>query len=123
MMLIDTYVAPSTIPGAGYGLFTRQFISARTLIWRFVPGLDLVLDDLPAEPLFRRFLMKYAYRELTTRKWVLCIDDARFMNHSSDHANTGETPEGNTAALVDIAPDTELTCDYREFAENPFAGW
>jgi uncharacterized protein len=122
MLLIDTYVAPSPIPGAGYGLFSRDFIPAGTVIWRFVSGIDVALDDLPTEPLWRRFLMKYAYRDLTTKQWVLCVDDARFMNHS-EQPNTGETSDGGTRTLVDIAPNTELTCDYREFAENPFAGW
>ena len=122
MLLIDTYVAPSVIPEAGLGLYCRSFVPAGTVLWRYADGIDVTRDALPTEPLWRSFVLKYAYRPIGSTSWVLCVDDARFMNHS-DTPNTGETADGGTYAPFDIPAGAELTCDYRDFAEDPFGGW
>ena len=43
VLLVDARVGPSSIHGCG--LIARQFISAGTLVWRFVPGFDVVLTE------------------------------------------------------------------------------
>ena len=122
MLTVATYVATSTIPGAGLGLFAKEDIKAGTIIWRYDPDLDLVLYELPSEPVIRDFVLKYGYVPLDgEHRWVLCIDDGRFMNHSN-MPNTYDTAE-HTIAARDLPAGTELTSDYRSFCREPFTSW
>lgn len=122
MLRIPTYLATSAIPGAGHGVFCRDFVPAGTLIWRFDPGLDLELTELPEDPELRRFVEVYGYMPLDDPpRWVICLDNGRFINHS-DHPNTVDTVT-ETRAAHDLAPGTELTSDYRTFCRDPFLGW
>jgi SET domain-containing protein len=122
MMRIPTYLAPSPIPGAGLGLFAAGPVAAGTLVWRFDPGRDLVLHDMPEDPLMRRFVEIYGYEPLDEpHRWILCGDDGRFINHA-DAPNTLDTPD-TTVALRDIAAGEEITSDYRAFCRQPFLGW
>ena len=122
MLRIPTFLAPSRIPGAGLGLFCRERVAAGTPIWRLDPGLDLVLDRLPEDPVLREFVEIYAYMPLEgPTRWVICLDNARFINHA-DAPNTADAPE-TTTATEDLPPGTEITSDYRSFCRNPFAAW
>jgi len=122
MLRIPTYLAASAIPGAGLGLFCRGPVPAGAVIWRFDPGLDLVLTALPEEPVLRRFVEVYGYVPLEgPPRWVVCLDDARFINHA-DAPNTLDIPD-LTAAARDLAPGEEITSDYRAFCRDPFGGW
>lgn len=54
-----------------------------------------------------------------TGLYVLCADDARYMNHSDDPAARGDYGAdpvfGVDIAVRDIEPGEELTCDYTAF--------
>lgn len=122
MMRIPTTVAASRIAGAGLGLFTDGFVPAGRLIWQFDPGLDLLLDALPDEPVLRAFVERYGYEPRgEPGRWLVCVDNGRFINHS-DEPNTRDTRD-HTFAAADLAPGTEITSDYRAFCERPFLGW
>ncbi|WP_328805799.1 SET domain-containing protein [Sabulicella rubraurantiaca] len=122
MMRIPTRVAASQIPGAGNGLFTECFVAAGEVIWQFDPGLDLLLEGLPEDPILRAFVERYGYEPLgEPGRWLVCVDNARFINHSSD-PNTYDT-RNHTFATVDLPPGTEITSDYHAFCERPFLGW
>ena len=117
MLLVPTYLATSSI--AGIGLFALQYIPKGTVIWRLHPPIDVVLDALPwgiPEVVYRR-LMVYAYTSKTTGKLVLCGDDARFLNHSSNPncEDVAGDNEGYVAALQDIFSGEELTSNYAAF--------
>lgn len=121
MLLIKVKVGASKI--SGIGLFADQFISKGTLIWKFQPQFDLRIDKSELDKLpvvARQAFLKYCYRNLTTKKYVLCFDDARFFNHS-DTPNCIEEPspdgeeEGITVAARDILPGEELTANYNDF--------
>lgn len=120
MMLVRTRRQQSAIHGTG--LFAEEPIPAGTPTWRFTPGLDQALhpDAVAAlSDLAREWLVTYAYLDIRTGLYVLCADDARFMNHS-DTPNVGgdydrEPVFGLDVALRDIAAGEELTCDYRTF--------
>lgn len=121
MLLVHTRLGQSAIHGIG--LFSDQFISKGTCVWSFTPGFDLLIapDELgrlsaPALLQFRR----YSYLDRVVRKYVLCFDDARFMNHSDAPNLDDTTPTtheglGVTLAGRDIEPGEELTCDYSAF--------
>ena len=122
MLRIPTRVGPSRIHGLG--LFAVDAVPRGTVVWRFDPGLDLVVDEgdtaaLPAPA--RAQLERYAHADPVRGARVLCADDARFFNHA-DVANCGDSPEEGpdvTVALRDVAAGEELTWDYRESGSTP----
>ncbi|MBM3261792.1 SET domain-containing protein [Candidatus Kaiserbacteria bacterium] len=128
MLLVKTKIKASPI--AGTGLFADEFIPKGTFIWRFKKGFDMrVGKDYPdtlQEPA-KSFFSTYAYQNPQTLHYVLCADDARFVNHS-DNPNTHCTEDSDdedsaTIASRDIKEGEELTEDYREFDTNPFGGF
>jgi len=114
MLRINTYISESVIHGLG--LFAAEPVSAGTVIWRFDPPFDVtfVKDTLGVlPPPARELVEKYAYFEKALNQYVLCGDDARFMNHSTT-PNTEERTRF-TIALRDIKPSEELTCNYESY--------
>ncbi|MFN0053378.1 MAG: SET domain-containing protein [Planctomycetales bacterium] len=114
MLLVHASAGPSPIHGLG--LFAREFIAAQTPIWELTPGFDLemtreFLDSL--SPWTGEQIRRFLYIEIETGKYILCSDDAKYMNHA-DQPNTC-TVGRTTIALCEILPGEELTCDYREF--------
>lgn len=126
MFLIPTYVAESRHHGVG--VFTPQPLARDTVIWEFREGVDLrlspeVLESVP-EPLQAR-LRRYCYLE-EDGQYVLCGDNAKFMNHSFE-SNCIDPEGGHTITARDIRAHEELTCDYRLFdvesAEDGLEHW
>lgn len=120
MLLVKTRLAPSPI--AGIGLFADEDIKMGTVTWRFMPAYDRLLSeadisDLP-EPA-RSNILDHAYLDATSGLFVLCADNARFMNYADDPNTSGVhdagSIEGYDIATRDIAAGEELTCDYRTF--------
>lgn len=116
MLLIPVRVGPSAIHGLG--VFAVGRIAAATPIWCFTPGFDLDLDPatLDAQPEhFRQVLLHYGYIDVRLNRYILCCDDARFINHS-ERPNIGNKPAadryGVDVALRDIAAGEEITVDY-----------
>ena len=120
MLLVKTRIEPSLIHGIG--LFADEAIAKGTIIWRCAPGLDLVFDEsiraaLPV--VARQDFMKYAYLDRDTGKYVLCFDDARFLNHSDEpnivDGHDNKDGWGIDIAAREIAAGEELTCNYKDF--------
>jgi SET domain-containing protein len=120
MLTVKTRIGPSAIEGMG--LFAAEDIKAGTVTWRFVSGFDRFFsaDEIAALPEpARTDLINHTYVDAATGRHVLCLDNARFMNHA-DNPNTrgvhsDGTIEGYDIATRDIARGEELTCDYRQF--------
>jgi SET domain-containing protein len=114
MLLVKTYLGPSTIHGIG--LFAAEPIARGTVIWRYDDRIDRRFtqaerDALP-EPA-RSYIAIHAYPQRTgSDVYNLDGDNARFMNHS-DTPNTDCTVD--TIATCDIAAGEELVCDYQQF--------
>jgi SET domain-containing protein len=120
MLMVKTRLGPSDI--AGIGLFAAEDISKGTVTWRFMPAYDRLLtqtdiDGLP-EPA-RSNILDHVYLDAASGQFVLCADNARFMNHADDPNTAGihepGSIEGFDVAIRDIAAGEELTCDYRTF--------
>ena len=114
MLLVNASADLSRIDGTG--LIANEPISAGTVIWVLRPGFDLVLTKRELDELsqvVQEQIRHYIYIDVDTGQYILCSDDAKFMNHS-DSPNTS-TQAGQTVALYDIECGTELTGDYREF--------
>lgn len=93
------------------------------MIWSYDPHFDVAFDtdDLAtlAAPA-RELVCKYSYFDTAIGSFILCGDDARFMNHS-DSPNTAEVTGPGTIAAREIAPGEELTCNYAELGLSTFA--
>ena len=120
MMLIKTVRKSSEIHGIG--LFAAESIPEGSPTWRFVPGVDQAIhpDLLERVPeASRGSFLTYAYLDIRTGLYVLCADDARFMNHSDEPNVCGDYELdpvfGMDVAARDIEEGEELTCDYRTF--------
>jgi uncharacterized protein len=117
MMLVKNYVDRSAIEGNG--LFAGEPIKKGTIIWRFMEGLDVVIDEsllkTAPEPI-RSYLERYTYPHHELKgKIILDGDHGRFMNHSDNHNCDYLSSNIEGIALRDIAEGEELTCDYNHF--------
>ena len=123
MLKIKTKLKESKIEGAGIGLFADEFIPKETVIWELVPNLDVSYTEEEFQKttgLDKEFLTKYCFKYLD--KYYLCVDNARFFNHS-DNPNCysfgfNENSLGCTKAKKDIQIGEELTDDYSGFGFN-----
>jgi uncharacterized protein len=116
VLLVRVRIANSPIHGLG--VFAAGSIAKGTPVWRFTPGFDLDLDPalVQAQPAhFRQALLRYGYVDLRLQRFILCCDDARFLNHSDEpnlRADFAADPYGVDFAARDIAAGEELTVDY-----------
>ena len=119
MLLVKTTLNKSAI--SGIGLYADAFIPKGTVIWKFTVGVDLKLTPAEYERLKLHHdfstLDKYIYKSLVTGCYILCADDARFINHShaANTIDTLEDLEGLTIAAQDINPGEEITSNYQAF--------
>ena len=121
MLRVPTYVAPSRI--AGVGLFAAVDLSERTIVWEFTEGVDWRIrpDELALFPEpYQSRLRHYLYEE-ESGLYVLCGDNAKFMNHSEDPNCDDSGPEFTIARRA-ISTGEELTCDYRLFDRSSAVG-
>lgn len=117
--MVKTKVLPSKIHGLG--LFADEFIAKGTVIWQY-HELDRKFTEAELAQLpniARELIDNYCYHSDVDGTYVLCFDDARFINHSPN-ANTEtralpDQPEGLEVAKRDIQPGEEIVCDCREF--------
>lgn len=119
MLLVKTKLATSNINGIG--LHADKIIPKGTVIWKFSEGIDLMFIEEEYQRLKQQHdfsvLDKYIYKSLVSGAYILCADDARFINHSNN-ANTIDTlegAEGLTIVAWDIQPDEEITSNYAAF--------
>lgn len=119
MLLVKTSIGLSNLHGIG--LFAAENIIKGKKVWVFQDGFDLQIDkdflskmSIPVQ----EQILKYAYFNGYKQKYILCSDDARFINHSSD-PNLEDLDfneeEGYTIAKRDIQAGEELTSNYEAF--------
>ena len=114
MMLIRNYIDKSPIHGLG--VYAGEFIPAGTCIWELTPGCDQIYTDevlAALTPVQRDIVLFYGYIEPGMEGVILCCDNARHYNFSSD-PNSGSDERAkygarSTYALRDIAVGEELT--------------
>lgn len=114
MLRVPTYVGPSSI--SGVGLFTAKDLPADTIIWEYTEGVDwrIAPEELALFPEpYRSRLKHYLYQE-ESGVYVLCGDNAKFMNHDPS-PNCDDTGQQHTVTNRAIRAGEELTCDYRAF--------
>lgn len=119
MLLVRVTVGVSSIHGLG--VFAAEPISAGTVVWRFTPGFDLETEIAAVETQpekLRERLLHYGYIDRRLGKYVLCCDDARFLNHSASPTLVQDLSmdrHGVDRAARNIEAGEELTVDYGTF--------
>jgi SET domain-containing protein len=114
MLRVPTFVAPS--PVAGVGLYAATDLPAGTVIWEYTEGVDwrIAPEEFARFPEpYRSRLRHYVYEE-DSGVFVLCGDNAKFMNHS-DRPNCDDPEGAYTVTNRVVRAGEELTCDYRSF--------
>jgi len=120
MLLIKAKAGPNGVHGIG--LFALEFVPKGTPTWRYESWFDVSYTEEDLSKMSeaaRSQVMWYAYFDKETKKYVLCSDDQRFINHSSKNFNIISTPNDDIAAR-DIQPGEELLCDYNKFDDTYF---
>ena len=105
----------------GYGVIATKLIPKGTITWvldkldrTFTPEQVRAMD-----PLYQGVLDTYTYRN-PEGNYILCWDNARFINHSSN-SNCVTTAYEFEIAIRDIHPGEQLTDDYGYLnLEEPF---
>jgi SET domain-containing protein len=119
VLLVKTRIRPSKIEGTG--LFADEFIKKGTIVWQWEEDFDLRIHEKELEKLSapaKEQFLKYCYFSKRSNRFVLCFDDARFINHSDTpnlkNVFAPEAGEDFDIALHDIHPGEEITGDYKE---------
>jgi len=109
MLLVKTKLQQSPIHGLG--LFSDEFISKETPIWKLQKGFDIILTQeqfLELPKLTQDFIIHFSYFHQEIKCHILCGDNARFFN-KSETPNCGGEGDDLTVALKDIEAGEELT--------------
>ncbi|MFX1320504.1 MAG: SET domain-containing protein [Promethearchaeota archaeon] len=121
-----TEVRPSKIHGTG--LYAKRFIPKGTKWWHARPQDVLIitkdqflnLDNSLKSPLidnFMKILLTYSYYERELDALIFCLDNSKFVNHSTN-ANSGASEDKNGFCAIaqrDIQPGEEITEDYSKY--------
>lgn len=121
MKKIETSINIKKIIIKYFDLFSIFFIIIHInflkILWKYHPKFDMgfTQEDIKqmSEPA-RKIFMWYAYYDFDQKKYILCFDDQRFINHSKNNFNIESTTEMDIAAR-DIKQGEELLCDYNLF--------
>lgn len=116
MLLIQSFVAPSTIEGVG--VFAGEAIPRGARIWTLDRRFDRLIRDVDVAslpPTFKAFVERYGYPYPHDPSVIVVeLDNGRFMNHSIA-PNTCFTDPDVGYALRRIEAGEEITCNYSEF--------
>jgi hypothetical protein len=96
----------------GYGVVATKLIPKGTITWA-LDKLDRIFTPEQVrslDPLYQKVLDTYTYRN-PLGNYILCWDNARFINHSSN-SNCITTAYEFEIAIRDIHPGEQLTDDY-----------
>lgn len=125
MMTVKTYL--KEVEGKGLGLFSTENIKKGDVVYEDDKLLSKIIPDSVVESLGaiqKEFIHKYASYMKENDSWYLCLDDARFFNHSDtpntfyDTGTYWEGGKGGCVATEDIPSETEITSDYRQFCDH-----
>ena len=115
MFLYKVEVKLATNPKMDLGLFTKEFIPKGTIVWEFVEGVDIKMDEVTFNKLNKaqkEFFEKYGWKEDDGFYYSSC-DLTNFINHSYNPNLdvVGEIIISNK----DIQIGEELFEDYSQF--------
>ena len=97
-----------------------EFIPKGTVIWKFQENFDVRLSDQQFQqlpPVAQEFVLHFGYYNRKEGGYILCMDHARYTNHS-DNPNMKMVDENYSIAIRDIQEGEEITEDYFYFDEQ-----
>lgn len=117
MFTVKTFVEKSAINGMG--CMAAEFIQKDTTIWVFQENFDQRINEiqfaqLPA--IAQEFILHYGYYSKREGGYILCMDNAKYTNHSND-PNMRMVDERHSISIKDIQIGEEITEDYFYFDE------
>lgn len=118
MFLYRVEVKIATNPEMSLGLFTKEFIPKGAIVWEFIEGVDVKMDEETFNKLNevqKEFFKTYGWKEDDGYYYSSC-DFTNFMNHSynSNLESVGEF----TKSKRNIEIGEELFINYEEFDVN-----
>ena len=120
MLLVKTKLKLSKIHGIG--LFADENIKKGQIVWKKNKNCSYVIFSekewrelkRKTSPESFKQIRNYTYKYNRDGKYYCCLDDTRFMNHSSK-PNIVENKLGNDIALRNIKKGEEILIDYETF--------
>ena len=115
MFLYKAEVKIATNPKMGLGLFTKEFIPKGAIVWEFVEGVDVKMDEVTFNKLNyaqQDYFEKYGWKEDDGFYYSSC-DLTNFINHNQE--KNLEVIGEVIIANKDIQIGMELFEDYSEF--------
>jgi SET domain-containing protein len=116
MLLIETYLSHSL--EKGLGLFAKKFIAKNTIIWQFVEGFDIKVNEEEY-----KYLSEVQKKHVDTYFWkegsylYSSCDHSIFQNHSYNPNSIG-LDEDKMIASRDIYPNEEIVVSYNTFDDD-----
>lgn len=102
----------------------KDYIPKGKVIWEYFPLIDITYSETEwreiqfnlSAPSYEK-LEQYAYKE--RGRYIICVDNAQFMNHSEGEFNVTNTEDLKTMyAVRDIQPGEEILCNYFEYSDK-----
>lgn len=118
MFTVKTSLQKSDIHGLG--CFADVYIPKGIVIWKFVDGLDVVINDEQYSDLpdiAREYINNFGYYNSSEGGWVMCMDNSKYTNHSDD-ANMEKFDRYSSKSIKDIQIGEEITENYYFFDEK-----
>lgn len=100
--------------GVGAGVRATLPLARGTILW-VRDALDVLMAPEAVEalpPSLRAQVERLGYRD-ASRRWILCWDAGKHVNHSCDPVMRGVGHDA-MIAVRDVATGEEITCDYAE---------
>ncbi len=122
MLTVKTFLNQSSVDGIG--VYAGEKIKKGEVIWEYFPLVDITyspeewlrLQEKVNKSSFEN-IQRYSYKE--NGIYVVCMDNAQFMNHSYDSFNLSNTHDLKTMfATRDIQEGEELLCNYFEYSDE-----
>lgn len=116
MLLVKNYLDKSPIHGMW--VFAWEDIPKWAIVWKYVKDFDAII---PANKLlyFPEIAQKWIehYWYLENGNYILCMDDAKFFNHSENNNVDDKWGSETTIANKDIMKWEEILCNYESYDE------
>jgi len=136
--IIEEYTVVKSSGIQGHGLFAKKLIPEGTVWWHARSQDILIVKKDQFLTLVNSFnppsshkpqlvekltqcLLTYSYYDADIDALIFCLDNARYVNHSSSANSIAGVEMFSSVALRDIQPGEEITEDYSKYKKARWA--